>query len=225
MSNNKKNTPYFTSQDKSLIAPPLSNDQAAVEEIVKAYRQHIGKTSDDVAFDSMQKATPELNIMESEDNMPHSIHGDKMVIRMEKSGHGIHGSNRGKDKDGKKRLHAGLDILTLGKDKSINAAFSGTVTKTGYFYDDNKTQYVDVYDGNYTVRYAYVTPGVEKGDVIKAGDEIGLKMRPWSWDHNKKTGKREDKGISDHVHVEVVPGDIWDRDKRIDPNEIFRIGK
>ena len=221
MSNNKKNTPYFTSQDKSLIAPPLSKSQAAVEEIVKAYRQHIGKTSDDVAFDSMQKATPELNIMESEDNMPHSIHRDKMVIRMEKSGHGPHGSSR----DGGTRTHAGLDILTLGKDKSINAAFSGKVTKTGYFYDDNKTQYVDVYDGNYIVRYAYIDPKVKVGDTIEAGDEIGLKMRPWSWDHNKITGKREDKGISDHVHVEVVPGDIWDRDKRIDPNEIFRIGK
>ena len=164
----------------------------------------------------------------AEDNMlkpdPHSIYGNvPMVIRMEDSGHGIHGSNR-KDKDGKKRLHAGLDILVKGKDKSIKAAFSGKVTKTGYFYKgDNKTQYVDVYDGNYTVRYAYVTPSVKKDDVIEAGDEIGLKMRPWSWDYNKETGKREDKGISDHVHVEVVPGDIWDRDKRIDPNEIFRI--
>ena len=163
----------------------------------------------------------------AEDNMlkpdPHSIYGNvPMVIRMEDSGHGIHGSNR-KDKDGKKRLHAGLDILVKGKDKSINAAFSGKVTKTGYFYDDNKTQYVDVYDGNYTVRYAYIDPTVKEGDTIEAGDEIGLKMRPWSWDYNKETGKREDKGISDHVHVEVVPGDIWDRDKRIDPNEIFRI--
>ena len=162
----------------------------------------------------------------AEDNMlkadPYSIYGDKMVIRMEDSGHGHHGSSR----DGGTRTHAGLDILTLGKDKSIKAAFSGTVTKTGYFYKgDNKTQYVDVYDGNYTVRYAYVTPGVKKGDVIKAGDDIGSKMRPWSWDHNKKTGAEEDKGISDHVHVEVVPGDIWDRDKRIDPNKIFRIGK
>ena len=160
----------------------------------------------------------------AEDNMlkadPHSIYGDKMVIRMEDSGHGPYGSSR----DGGTRTHAGLDILTLGKDKSIKAAFSGTVTKIGYFYKgDNKTQYVDVYDGNYTVRYAYVTPSVKKDDVIEAGDEIGLKMRPWSWDHNKKTRKREDKGISDHVHVEVVPGDIWDRDKRIDPNEIFRI--
>jgi hypothetical protein len=69
MSNGKKRHRewrYFTSQDKSLIAPPLSNDQAAVEEIVKAYRQHKKKTSDDVAFDSMQEATPELNVMESD---------------------------------------------------------------------------------------------------------------------------------------------------------------
>ena len=66
MSNNKKNTPYFTSQDKSLIAPPLSKRRAAVEKIVKAYRQHKRKTSDDVAFDNMLKATPELSIMESD---------------------------------------------------------------------------------------------------------------------------------------------------------------
>ena len=170
----------------------------------------------------------------AEDNMlkadPHSIYGDKMVIRKEASGHGPYGSSR----DGGTRTHAGLDILTLGKDKSIKAAFSGTVVKTGYFYKaefepgflgNHKTQYVDVYDGNYTVRYAYVTPGVKKGDVIKAGDDIGSKMRPWSWDHNKKTGAEEDKGISDHVHIEVVPGKKWDPKKRIDPNEIFRIGK
>ena len=66
MSNNKKNTPYFTSQDKSLIVPPLSKRRAAVEKIVKAYRQHKRKTSDDVAFDNMLKATPELSIMESD---------------------------------------------------------------------------------------------------------------------------------------------------------------
>ena len=66
MSNNKKNTPYFTSQDRSLIVPPLSKDRAAVEEIAKAYRQYKKKTSDDVAFDNMQEATPELNVMESD---------------------------------------------------------------------------------------------------------------------------------------------------------------
>ena len=69
MSNGKKRHRewrYFTSQDKSLIAPPLSKDQAAVEEIAKAYRQHKRKTSDDVAFNSMQKATPELSVMEAD---------------------------------------------------------------------------------------------------------------------------------------------------------------
>jgi len=66
MSNGKKNTPYLTSPDKSFIASPLSDEQIAAQKIVKAYRQHKRKTSDDVAFDSMQKATPELSIMESD---------------------------------------------------------------------------------------------------------------------------------------------------------------
>ena len=66
MSNNKKNTPYFTSQDKSLIAPPLSKRRAAVEKIVKAYRQHKKNIVDDSAFDNMLKATPELSVMESD---------------------------------------------------------------------------------------------------------------------------------------------------------------
>ena len=65
MSNGKKNTPYLTSPDKSFIASSLSDEQIAAQKIVKAYRQHKRKTSD-VAFDSMQKATSELNVMESD---------------------------------------------------------------------------------------------------------------------------------------------------------------
>ena len=61
MSNGKKNTPYLTSQDKSLIAPPLSKDQAAVEEIAKAYRQYKRKTSDAITIDADDKA---FNMME-----------------------------------------------------------------------------------------------------------------------------------------------------------------
>jgi len=64
--NNKKNTPYLTSPDKSFIASSLSDEQIAAQKIAKAYRQHKRKTSDDVVFDSIQKATPELNIMEAD---------------------------------------------------------------------------------------------------------------------------------------------------------------
>jgi hypothetical protein len=66
MANNKKNTPYLTSPDKSFIAPSLSDEQIAAQEVAKAYRQHERKTSDDVAFDSMQKATPGLSVMEAD---------------------------------------------------------------------------------------------------------------------------------------------------------------
>jgi hypothetical protein len=85
MSNGKKNTPYLTSQDKSLIAPPLSKDQAAVEEIAKAYRQYKRKTSDDMAFDNMLKATPELSVMESD-----KTRADLLGYKADKSTKDIH---------------------------------------------------------------------------------------------------------------------------------------
>jgi len=63
---NNKDIPYLTSPDKSFIASPLSDEQIAAQKIAKAYRQHERKTFDDVAFDSMQKATPELSIAEAD---------------------------------------------------------------------------------------------------------------------------------------------------------------
>ena len=63
---NNKDIPYLTSPDKSFIASSLSDEQIAAQKIAKAYRQHERKTFDDVAFDSMQKATPELSVMESD---------------------------------------------------------------------------------------------------------------------------------------------------------------
>ena len=61
---NNKDIPYLTSPDKSFIASSLSDQEIAAQKIAKAYRQHERKTFDDVAFDSMQKATPELSVME-----------------------------------------------------------------------------------------------------------------------------------------------------------------
>jgi len=63
---NNKDIPYLTSPDKSFIASSLSDEQIAAQKIAKAYRQHKRKTSDDVAFNSMQKATPELSVMEAD---------------------------------------------------------------------------------------------------------------------------------------------------------------
>jgi len=63
---NNKDIPYLTSPDKSFIASSLSDEQIAAQKIAKAYRQHERKTFDDVAFDSMQKATPELSIAEAD---------------------------------------------------------------------------------------------------------------------------------------------------------------
>ena len=85
MSNGKKNTPYFTSQDKSLIAPPLSKRRAAVEKIVKAYRQHKKNIVDDSAFDNMLKATPELSVMESD-----KTRADLLGYKADKSTSDIH---------------------------------------------------------------------------------------------------------------------------------------
>ena len=68
-----------------MIVPPLSKRRAAVEKIVKAYRQHKRKTSDDVAFDNMQEATPELNVMESD-----KTRADLLGYKADKSTADIH---------------------------------------------------------------------------------------------------------------------------------------
>ena len=73
---NNKDIPYLTSPDKSFIASSLSDEQIAAQKIIKAYRQHERKTFDDVAFDSMQKATPGLNVMEA-DKMRADLSGYK----------------------------------------------------------------------------------------------------------------------------------------------------
>jgi hypothetical protein len=147
-------------------------------------------------------------------------------FRADLGGSGTFGASRKRDgksyvgKDNPKS-HRGIDI-SIKAGGNVNAPFSGTVTKIGYFYKDKKdnlkTRYVQISSdsGDHTFRFAYVTPNKElkKGDKIKKGSSFGVMTRPEIW---------EDDNISNHIHIEAVKGRIWDSKKRFDPSKILRI--
>ena len=113
------------------------------------------------------------------------------------------------------KSHRGIDI-EVPAGGQVKAPFSGTVSKINTFYTgDSKTKYVQVTTGDHVMRFAYVDPSVKEGDVIKAGDILGVMRRPTSkaacWN----------AGISDHVHIEAVKGNEWKSKDRIDPTELL----
>ena len=117
------------------------------------------------------------------------------------------------------KSHRGIDI-EVPAGGQVKAPFSGTVSKINTFYTgDSKTKYVQVTTGDHVMRFAYVDPSVKEGDVIKAGDILGVMRRPTS----KAAGW--DAGISDHVHIEAVKGNEWKSKDRFDPSELLGVVK
>ena len=106
-------------------------------------------------------------------------------------GSGYYGAPRGK------RTHRGVDYAAYPGSK-VHAVTAGTVTKLGYPYEDDLSfRYVQITDGDGDdVRYFYVEPSVEEGDIIDADDIIGTVQ---------DTGKRY-PNITPHVHFEVKLG-------------------
>jgi len=144
----------------------------------------------------------------------HPIFGD-VKIRSDVEGSGIFEASRirkGKSVEG---AHRGIDI-SVPFGGQVSSPFAGTVTKIGTWYKgDSETKYVQVSTGNHVMRFAYVDPSVKEGDVIKAGDILGVMRRPTS----KAAGWNA--GISDHVHIEAVKGNEWKSKDRIDPTELL----
>ena len=123
-------------------------------------------------------------------------------------GSGAFGAPRGH------RMHNGIDLACY-PNSIICALKPGTVTKIGYPYDPNKPgnarkahfRYVQVTDGQgHDLRYFYVDPAVQVGDVIETGQPLG---------HSQQLS-RVFPGITDHIHFEVkVDGN------HIDPTNIL----
>jgi murein DD-endopeptidase MepM/ murein hydrolase activator NlpD len=140
----------------------------------------------------------------------HPIFGD-VKIRSDVEGSGIFEASRirkGKSVEG---AHRGIDI-SVPFGGQVSSPFAGTVTKIGTWYKgDSETKYVQVSTGNHVMRFAYVDPSVKEGDVIKAGDILGVMRKPERWSDD----------ITGHVHVEAVKGNEWKRNDRIDPTKLL----
>ncbi len=78
----------------------------------------------------------------------------------------------------------------------VLAPLSGKVTHIGFAYSDpDALRYVEIVnpETNFTVRVLYVAPTVAEGDVVSAGEEIGVAQ--------DLAGRYP--GITNHVHVEL----------------------
>lgn len=107
-------------------------------------------------------------------------------------GSGAYGAPRGS------RKHKGIDYAAS-PGTVLESNVAGRVTKLGYPYgDDLSFRYVEVTsEDGYRHRFFYVYPRVGRGDVVAAGDVLGVVQ--------DSTGRYE--GITNHVHYEILkPG-------------------
>ena len=103
---------------------------------------------------------------------------------------------------GGKRRHSGVDIKTVPNDK-ILAAFDGKVTMSGPYYGYGNCIVIKHANGLETL-YSHQSKNIVKvGDMVKAGQVIGL------------TG-RTGRATTEHLHFEVKF-----MGKRFDPAVIF----
>jgi murein DD-endopeptidase MepM/ murein hydrolase activator NlpD len=98
-------------------------------------------------------------------------------------------------RDGGKRKHHGVDyIAAVGQ--SVRAPISGEVSRLGYAYGgDGGYRVIEIANSEtkHTARVLYAAPSVKVGDVVVAGQEIGVAQ-----DLSKRY-----PGITNHVHVEL----------------------
>lgn len=118
------------------------------------------------------------------------------VRGVDKWGSGAYLASRGE------RTHRGVDFACC-PGTEILSLTGGKVTKLGYPYnpqDEKKGhyRYVEVTDSKgYRVRYFYVNPAVVVGQMIKAGDALGL----------TQSLQRAYPDMTNHIHFEVKTQD------------------
>lgn len=109
----------------------------------------------------------------------------------DKHGSGHFGASRGN------RKHNGVDI-SVPPSSIVLSLTSGLVTKVGYPYDPTDKakghfRYVEVTNNGLRIRYFYVEPYVDEGQLVRSGSELG---------ESQRLGLVY-PGITEHVHVEV----------------------
>ena len=118
-------------------------------------------------------------------------------------GSGAYGAPRGA------RKHNGVDYAAK-PGTLVYSAVSGTVTRLGYPYKNNRElRLIEIEDAHDSlIRYMYVLPKVTKLMLINPGDLLGTVQRlPY-------------KGITQHVHVDVRQM-VNQRRKFVDPVKYF----
>ena len=130
---------------------------------------------------------------------------NKLKIFLDKNKLSVYTRNKKKIKYG----HTGVDIVINSNVPTVRIYCfkGGKVTKLGYTYsDDLNYRYVEIEDKlGARLRYFYVSPAVEVGDIVKAFSFIGR-----SQDVCQRYNTKEKK-MTPHIHFEVkVAGKIVD---------------
>jgi peptidoglycan LD-endopeptidase LytH len=103
--------------------------------------------------------------------------------------------NFGAVRDAGKRRHHGVDYVSQ-PGAEVLAPLSGKITRIGFAYSGREDlQYVEVVnpETHLTARVLYVSPTVAEGDLVSAGDALGVAQ--------DLTDRYP--GITNHVHVEM----------------------
>lgn len=105
------------------------------------------------------------------------------------------------------RKHLGEDICVVPY-SALCSITSGVVTKINTLYSgDDYYQYVEITPSEfYAIRYCYVTPSVAVGQIIKAGDILGVTQ--------DITARYPNQGMKPHIHIEVIDRKT---NQRVDP--------
>lgn len=117
----------------------------------------------------------------------------------------------GASRDGGSRTHKGVDYC-MWPGSLFLCPMSGTVTKLGYAYPDDLTQwrYVELVEGEYRARFFYITPSVAESQIVRKGDPLGT----------VEDLRERYNGITPHVHIS-----LWRGSQRLNPDlEIAKIG-
>lgn len=72
-------------------------------------------------------------------------------------------------------IHHGVDFISKSGDLNIYSASNGTVTIAALGYNNGAGNYIEIYDGDYLLRYLHLDKiFVKSGDKIKQGQIIGI---------------------------------------------------
>lgn len=152
---------------------PISEAHASVEPAMHGLREWAVDTNGDGVADL---ANPVQGAMRETDSY----------------GSGAFGSVR----DGGKRKHEGVDYVAA-PGHIATSPIAGTVMRIGYAYkSDTRLKYVEIDNAEtgYSARVLYVAPTIAVGQIIAAGDAIGVVQ---------DLSVKYPAGITNHVHVEI----------------------